>query len=207
MGTNCFPCSLKAITTAAYCRKAIFTLAFMHLAGAFICSNLYCIQGIHFISLYIPWELNHRLASTMFCCLSYRNAVKYSVSQCNALNLTSQFRSWLGYLLKRTEIKAAVCHFCGTKWTCSLWVWVLLYLAVVETVWRCHWLCKPIRNVSWAASQHIMLKICSFKHTHTNTRNTNATFRVLGWWKEGSAWVLVLPHWIIDGVNQYLFRP
>ncbi len=40
-----------------------FTFTFMHLADAFIQSDLQCIQAIHFfffISMCVPWELNPR---------------------------------------------------------------------------------------------------------------------------------------------------
>ncbi len=38
-----------------------FTFIFMHLADAFIQSDLQCIQAIHFfISMCVPWELNPR---------------------------------------------------------------------------------------------------------------------------------------------------
>ncbi len=44
----------------------MFTFTFMHLADAFIQSELQCIQAIHFffyffffyISMFVPWELN-----------------------------------------------------------------------------------------------------------------------------------------------------
>ncbi len=35
-----------------------FTFTFMHLADAFIQSDLHCIQAIHFISMCVPWESN-----------------------------------------------------------------------------------------------------------------------------------------------------
>ncbi len=34
------------------------TFTFMHLADAFIESDLQCIQAIHFFSICVPWELN-----------------------------------------------------------------------------------------------------------------------------------------------------
>ncbi len=38
--------------------KLLFTFTFMHLADAFIQSDLQCIQVIHLLSVCVPWELN-----------------------------------------------------------------------------------------------------------------------------------------------------
>ncbi len=41
------------------CNKtAHLTFTFMHLADAFIQSDLQCIRAIHFVSMCVPWELN-----------------------------------------------------------------------------------------------------------------------------------------------------
>ncbi len=52
------PPSAVSILFSAFTFTFTFTFTFMHLADAFIQSDLHCIQAIHFLSVCVPWELN-----------------------------------------------------------------------------------------------------------------------------------------------------
>ncbi len=48
----------QVIITQTVHHHELFTFTFMHLADAFIQSDLQCIQAIHLLSVCVPWELN-----------------------------------------------------------------------------------------------------------------------------------------------------
>ncbi len=46
----------------------VVSFAFMHLADAFIQSDLQCIQVIHILSVCVPWELNPQFVALLTQC-------------------------------------------------------------------------------------------------------------------------------------------
>ncbi len=53
------PLTMLTITSREFNQLSCITFTFMHLADAFIQSDLQCIKAIHFlIIMCVPWELN-----------------------------------------------------------------------------------------------------------------------------------------------------
>ncbi len=56
-----------------------FMFTFMHLADAFIQSDLQCIQTMHFVSMCIPWELNPQPFALLTQCTTTEPQEHYTV--------------------------------------------------------------------------------------------------------------------------------
>ncbi len=71
-----------------------FTFTFMHLADAFIQSDLQCIQVIHLLSVCVPWELNPQPLLLTQC-----STTELQEQRFNRFNRTSRSVWWLQIFL------------------------------------------------------------------------------------------------------------